>query len=99
MKKYSVLLALGCLLAGSLTPVLAAHQGSSAVGQATTPSPREAVRTGQSDAADWYNSTNPSQAELQAEYDLATENRAASAPQSYDYYYWQGYQGQLRAYL
>ena len=102
MKKVSLLLATGLVLAaGSLSPVLAAHRPTTlAVAQAfPTAEAAQAFGDGKRDAASWYGATNPSRADLQAEYEMATENRLSSDPDSYEYFYWQGYQMQVKYYL
>ena len=101
MKKISVVCAAAFLLLGSSLAPAAAHRlASSVVTQVAFPDEfsASAHRDGKQAAIDWYNATSPSRADLTAEYEMARQNRLDAEPNSYEYWYWTGYQFQVGSY-
>jgi hypothetical protein len=95
MKKISLVLSATCLLIGSsLSPVAATSHTTKSVSMLAFDNP-PARQQGKADALAWYNATNPTAADLDAQYEMARENRLAAEAGSDEYYYWTGYQFQV----
>lgn len=86
------------LLGSSLAPAVASNSAVKLTSKLAFDNPPSRQK-GKADAVAWYNATNPTPAQVQDEYDMALQNRLAAEAGSDEYYYWTGYQFQVKEYM